>query len=166
MQRACPSDHQLSKLTGQDVGLMPPLLYCLGACLMLLLHGFVTKQACLVLWLSKPAFFSNHKLTGVSHIFFYLQSLSGINYLITHCVPLCYFYQIFCLFVCFVLCFCFLLSDLYKYFRKYFNISRVLSMCQTHHQQFHSREYTEACLLLKVWSIDQQHCHHQKLVEM
>ena len=71
MQRARPSDHQLSKLTGQDVGFMPPLLR-LGACLMLLLHGFVTKQACLVLWLSKPALFSNHKLTGVSHIFFYL----------------------------------------------------------------------------------------------
>ena len=25
-----------------------------------LLHGFVAKQACLVLWFSKPAFLSNH----------------------------------------------------------------------------------------------------------
>ena len=33
---------------------------------MLLLHGFVAKQACLVLWLSKP-FLSNHSFTGVSH---------------------------------------------------------------------------------------------------
>ena len=33
---------------------MPPLFYCFGACLMLLLHGFVAKQTCLVLWLSKP----------------------------------------------------------------------------------------------------------------
>ena len=28
--------------------------------LVLLLHGFAAKQACLVLWLSKPAFSSNH----------------------------------------------------------------------------------------------------------
>ena len=32
----------------------------LGACLMLPLPGFVAKQAGLVLWLSKPAFLSNH----------------------------------------------------------------------------------------------------------
>ena len=31
-----------------------------GACHMLLLRGFVAKQACLVLWLSKPAFLSKH----------------------------------------------------------------------------------------------------------
>ena len=30
-------------------------LIVLGACLLRLSHGFVTKQACLVLWLSKPA---------------------------------------------------------------------------------------------------------------
>ena len=30
---------------------MLPLVYCLGACLMLLLMNFVAKQACLVLWL-------------------------------------------------------------------------------------------------------------------
>ena len=35
------------------------LFYCLGACLMLLPHGFVAKQACLVLPLSKPLL-SNH----------------------------------------------------------------------------------------------------------
>ena len=39
---------------------MPPLFYCLGACLMLLLHGFVAKQACLALWLRKLAFLSDH----------------------------------------------------------------------------------------------------------
>ena len=59
VQRACPRNHELTELTGQDVGLMPPLFYCLGAHLMLLLHGFVAKQACSVLWLSKP-FLSNH----------------------------------------------------------------------------------------------------------
>ena len=32
----------------------------LVVCLMLLLHGFVAKQACLVLLLSKPAFLSDH----------------------------------------------------------------------------------------------------------
>ena len=32
----------------------------LGACLMLLLPGFVAKHSSLVLWLSKPGFFSNH----------------------------------------------------------------------------------------------------------
>ena len=36
---------QLTELTGQDVGLMPPVFYCLGACLVLLTHGFVAKQA-------------------------------------------------------------------------------------------------------------------------
>jgi len=56
VQRACPRDHKLTELTGQDVGLMPPLFYYLGTCLMFLSHGFVAKQACLVLWLSKPAF--------------------------------------------------------------------------------------------------------------
>ena len=40
--------------------LIPPLFYCLGAHLMLLLHGFVAKQTSLVLWLSKPAFLSDH----------------------------------------------------------------------------------------------------------
>ena len=67
---------------------MPPLFHCLGACLVLLLPSFLVKQACLVLWLSKPALLSNHYLTGASYIFFYVQSLSGINYLITHFVPL------------------------------------------------------------------------------
>ena len=35
---------------------MPSLSYCLGACPVLLLPGFVAKQACLFLWISKPAF--------------------------------------------------------------------------------------------------------------
>ena len=56
-----------------------------GAGLMLLSRGFFfAKQACLVLWLSKLALLSNHYLTGVSHIFFYLRSPSGINYFISH----------------------------------------------------------------------------------
>ena len=54
------STSQLTEFSGQDMGLMPPLSYYLGACLVLLLNGFVGKKACLVLWLSKPAFFSNH----------------------------------------------------------------------------------------------------------
>lgn len=37
----------LSEFTGQDVGLMPRLFYCLGACLMLLLHAFVSKASLL-----------------------------------------------------------------------------------------------------------------------
>ena len=41
---ACPRNHELTELTGQDVGLMPPLFYFLGACLMLLLHGFVASK--------------------------------------------------------------------------------------------------------------------------
>ena len=47
VQRACPRDHWLTDFTGQVVGLMPPLFYCFGACLVLLLHGFVAKKACL-----------------------------------------------------------------------------------------------------------------------
>ena len=36
---------------------MPPLFYCFRACLILLeLCAFVAKQACLLLWLSEPAF--------------------------------------------------------------------------------------------------------------
>ena len=42
------------------MGIIPPLLYCLGVCFMLLLHGFDAKQAHLALWLSKPAFLSGH----------------------------------------------------------------------------------------------------------
>lgn len=51
--------------TGQDVGLLPPSFYCFEACLTLLFHGFVFKLACLALWLSKPAFLRDHKLSGV-----------------------------------------------------------------------------------------------------
>lgn len=32
-QRACPRAHELTRLTEQDVGLRPALLYCPGACL-------------------------------------------------------------------------------------------------------------------------------------
>ena len=35
-------------LTRQDVSLMPPLLYCFGPYLMLLLHGFIAKQVSLI----------------------------------------------------------------------------------------------------------------------
>ena len=55
---ACLRNHLLTDPTGEDVGLIPQLFYCLGACLMLLLYGFVAKQACLVLF-SKPAFLSD-----------------------------------------------------------------------------------------------------------
>ena len=43
-RRMCPRTHSLAELTGQNVGLIPPLFYCFGTCLMLLLHGFVAKQ--------------------------------------------------------------------------------------------------------------------------
>ena len=41
---------------------------------MLLLHGFVAKQAWLALLLGKTAFLSNPSLTGVSHTFFSFYS--------------------------------------------------------------------------------------------
>ena len=46
VQRACSRDHELTEFPGQDVGLMPPLFYCLGACLLPLLCGYVAKQTC------------------------------------------------------------------------------------------------------------------------
>ena len=60
MQRAHLRGHYIIQFTGQDVGLIPPLFVLLGACLMLLLHSFVAKQVCLVLWLSEPVFLSAH----------------------------------------------------------------------------------------------------------
>ena len=48
VQRACPRGHELTELTGQDVGLIPPLFYCLG---------HVSCFCYLVLLLSKPAWF-------------------------------------------------------------------------------------------------------------
>ena len=57
---------------------MPPLFNCLQACLMLLLRGFVAKQARFVLWLSKP-FLSNHSFIGVSHIFSTYSPLVGLT---------------------------------------------------------------------------------------
>jgi len=59
-------------LSGQDVGLMPPLFHCLRPHLRLLLRGFAAKQAWLVLWLSKSVFLSDHELTRVSHAFSFL----------------------------------------------------------------------------------------------
>ena len=49
MQRACPRDHKFTELTGQDVPLIPPLLYCLGA--------YPIPSCCMVLLLSKLAWF-------------------------------------------------------------------------------------------------------------
>ena len=57
---------------------MPPLFYCFGACLVLLLCGFIAKKACLVVWLGKLAFLSYHELTRV-FVFLDFQSPSGIN---------------------------------------------------------------------------------------
>ena len=60
----CPEEHSLgiinflSSLGKMWVSCLQ--LYYLGACLMLLLHGFFAKQAHLVLWVSKPAFSSDH----------------------------------------------------------------------------------------------------------
>ena len=67
-REAGPGSRWLTELTGQAVGLISPLFDCLivllfdcfGACLLLLLHSFVAKQACLVLWLSQPAFLTDH----------------------------------------------------------------------------------------------------------
>ena len=60
----------ISWATEWDEGFMPLLFHCFEACLVLLLCGFVAKQACLVLWLNKFFFFwVIIKLIGVSHIF-------------------------------------------------------------------------------------------------
>ena len=71
-----------TEFTGQDVGLIPQVFYYLGARLMLLLHGFVAQQACLVLWLSKPAFFF-----FLTNIFIWLFLVLVLAYLIfdLHC---------------------------------------------------------------------------------
>ena len=60
----CPEEHGLgiinllSSLGGMWVSCHQ--LYYLGACLLLLLHGFFfAKKAHLVLWISKPAFSGN-----------------------------------------------------------------------------------------------------------
>ena len=71
-------------LSGQDVGLMPPLFHCLRPRLRLLLRGFAAKQAWLVLWLSKSVFLSDHELTRVSHafsfLFFFFRSYCFISF--------------------------------------------------------------------------------------
>ena len=69
----------LPELTGQDVGLIPPLFYCLGSCLVFLLHSFNAKQACLILWLSKPAFLSDHEFIRDLQHFFFTYNPDGIN---------------------------------------------------------------------------------------
>ena len=48
----------------------------LGARVMLLLHGFVAKRACLVLRLSKHGLWGNYSLSGVSHIYIFLFIMS------------------------------------------------------------------------------------------
>lgn len=43
----CAEEHVLgviNLLTGQDVGLSQPLVYCYGACLMLLFHGLLISK--------------------------------------------------------------------------------------------------------------------------
>ena len=37
---------------------MPPLFHCSGSCRVILPHGLVARQACLVLWLRERAFSS------------------------------------------------------------------------------------------------------------
>ena len=60
----------ISWATEQGEGFVPPLSHCFEACLVLLLCGFVAKQACLVLWLNKSGFvWVIIELTGVSPIF-------------------------------------------------------------------------------------------------
>lgn len=71
--------------------LVPPLFYCFGTCPVLLWHGLIAKQAGLVLWLLGTGLNQWAELTR-SPIFLTLQSLGGINYLITYSVPLLYFY--------------------------------------------------------------------------
>ena len=61
---------------------------------MLLLHGFVAQQS-LLDFVVKQTCFLEWSLTyrGLPYFFLYLQSPSGINYLITYFVPLLYPYQ-------------------------------------------------------------------------
>ena len=62
-QRTCFEGYYLIELTGQDVGLLAPFFFvCLGACLLLLLHGFVAKQVSLFLSLSKQPDFDAKQL--------------------------------------------------------------------------------------------------------
>ena len=61
---------------------------CLGVCLMLLLHYFASKQVCLVLWLANLLSWVIINIQDLLYFFLYLQSPSGINYLITYFAPL------------------------------------------------------------------------------
>ena len=69
-RRMCPRTHSLAELTGQNVGLIPPLFYCFGTWLMLLLHGFVAKQTYFLEWSltyrSLPYFFIYNPLVGLT----------------------------------------------------------------------------------------------------
>ena len=70
-RRICPRTHSLAELTVQkNVGLIPPLFYCLGTCLMLLLCGFVAKQTCFLerslTYRSLPYFFIYNPLVGLT----------------------------------------------------------------------------------------------------
>ena len=46
---------------------------------MLMFHGFIATQACLVFWLSKPSLLSHHWLTGVSYVFSTYNSLEPLD---------------------------------------------------------------------------------------
>ena len=54
---------------------------------MFLLHGFVAKQTCFLEW--------SLTYRGLPYFFLYLQSSSGINYLITDFVPLLCPYKLY-----------------------------------------------------------------------
>ena len=63
----CPEEHVLgiNKLLSSVGRMWVSFYHCfigLGACLKLLLYGFIAEQACLLLWLSKAAFLSERPL--------------------------------------------------------------------------------------------------------
>ena len=89
----CPRNREHAELTGQAVGLVPPLFHCLGA---------VQCFCCMVLLLSQPAWFCGWanllpwviiNLQGSPIYIFYIQPPSGITYLIIYFVPLLCPYQ-------------------------------------------------------------------------
>ena len=84
VQRACPSS--LSSL-----GRMWVLGCHYSVVRGMSLRGFVTKQACLVLWLSTLAFLSTHEHIGVSQAFssYSPQVELTFNHLVSLCTPSC-----------------------------------------------------------------------------
>ena len=62
----CPEEHVLGinviELSGQDGVSFYHCFIGLGACLMLLLHGFIAEKACLLSWLNIAAFLSERPL--------------------------------------------------------------------------------------------------------